>query len=223
MKNYLQVSGCPCGRSHDVAIDEVVVGSGVIRRIPDFVSKYHCVRPFILADVNTFAAAGDQVCAVLEEASIPYSRYIFPQNTLEPDEHAVGAAVMHFDPKCDLIIGVGSGVINDIGKILSNISGRKYIIVGTAPSMDGYASTGAAMILGGMKVTVSAGVPAAILADTDVLKNAPMDMIKSGYGDIIGKYSCLNDWKLANIVNSEYFAIFHRCPSAHSHPYSRRK
>ena len=27
--------------------------------------------------------------------------------------------------------------------------------------------------------------------DTAVLKNAPMDMIRAGYGDIIGKYSCL--------------------------------
>ena len=71
--------------------------------------------------------------------------------------------------------------------------------------MDGYTSSGAAMILGGMKVTVSAGVPAAIVADTDVLKNAPMDMIQAGYGDIVGKYSALNDWRLSRIVNDEYF------------------
>ena len=71
--------------------------------------------------------------------------------------------------------------------------------------MDGYASTGAAMILDGMKVTVSAGVPTAILADTEVLKDAPMDMIQAGYGDIVGKYSALNDWRLSQIVNGEYF------------------
>ena len=71
--------------------------------------------------------------------------------------------------------------------------------------MDGYASTGAAMILGGMKVTVSAGVPDAIIADTDVLKDAPMEMLQAGYGDIVGKYSCLNDWKLSALINNEYF------------------
>jgi glycerol-1-phosphate dehydrogenase [NAD(P)+] len=74
--------------------------------------------------------------------------------------------------------------------------------------MDGYASDGAAMILGGMKVTVKAGLPRAIIADTEVLKDAPWDMIQAGYGDIIGKYSALNDWKLSKIVNGEYFCQF---------------
>ena len=82
------------------------------------------------------------------------------------------------------------------------------MVVATAPSMDGYASTGAAMILGGMKETVPAGLPRAIVADTEVLRNAPIDMIKAGYGDIIGKYSALNDWKLAHVVNGEYFCQY---------------
>ena len=74
--------------------------------------------------------------------------------------------------------------------------------------MDGYASVGAAMIMGGMKVTYSAHVPEVIIGDIDVLKDAPMEMIKSGYGDILGKYSCLNDWKLARIVRGEYFCPY---------------
>ena len=82
------------------------------------------------------------------------------------------------------------------------------MVVATAPSMDGYASDGAAMILKGMKETVKAGLPKAIIADTDILKNAPMEMIKAGYGDIIGKYSALCDWKLGEVVNGEYFCQY---------------
>lgn len=205
MKNYLQVSGCPCGRSHDVAIDEVVVGSGVIRRIPEFVNKYGAVRPFVLADINTFAAAGEQVCAVLDEASIPYSRHVFPQKTLKPDEHAVGAAVMHFDPKCDLIIGVGSGVINDIGKILSSISGRKYIIVGTAPSMDGYASGTSSMDMDGLKQSLNSRCADVIIGDVDILKQAPEHMLKSGLGDMLAKYVSITEWRIAHIITGEYY------------------
>ena len=205
MKNYLQVSGCPCGRNHNVAIDEVVVGSGVIHRIPDFVRKYHCVRPFILSDVNTSAAAGSKVCAVLDEAAIPYSQYVFPQTALEPDEQAVGAAVMHFDPKCDLIIGVGSGVINDIGKILSNVSGRKYIIVGTAPSMDGYASATSSMSMDGLKTSLNSRCADVIIGDTDILKNAPEHMLKAGLGDMLAKYVSIAEWRIANIITGEYY------------------
>lgn len=71
--------------------------------------------------------------------------------------------------------------------------------------MDGYASVGSALILSGMKVTLNARPPKAIIADTGVLKNAPKEMIQAGYGDIIGKYSCLNDWKLSALINDEYF------------------
>ena len=33
-------------------------------------------------------------------------------------------------------------------------------------------------------------------------------MIKAGYGDIIGKYSALNDWKLSNLLTGEYICDF---------------
>jgi len=48
-------------------------------------------------------------------------------------------------------------------------------------------------------------VPTSILADTAVLKDAPMELIRAGYGDIVGKFSALNDWKLSHAVKGEYF------------------
>jgi len=63
-------------------------------------------------------------------------------------------------------------------------------------------------IMGNMKVTYNAHVPEVIIADTEILKDAPMEMIKSGYGDILGKFSCLNDWKLSNIINDEYLCEY---------------
>jgi len=99
-------------------------------------------------------------------------------------------------------------VIQDLCKCVSFQEKLPYHIIATAPSMDGYASVGAAMIIGGMKVTYTAHVPEVIIGDIDILKDAPMDMIKSGYGDILGKYSCLNDWKLSKVVRGEYFCQY---------------
>ena len=129
MKHYLGADNCACGRVHAVAIDDVIIGKGAVNRLPEFLHKFDAKKPFLLADSNTFAAAGEKVCDVLDAASIPYSKYVFQNKSLEPDEDSVGSAVMHFDKTCDLIIGIGSGVINDIGKILSNVTGKKYIIV----------------------------------------------------------------------------------------------
>ena len=205
MKNYLPETGCACGKRHSVAIDDVVVGSGVIRRIPEFLEKYGAKKPFILADVNTFAAAGEAVCSLLSDAGIPHSQYVFPQASLEPDEHAVGAAIMHFDTKCDLVIGVGSGVINDIGKILSNVSGRKYIIVGTAPSMDGYASATSSMSMDNLKTSLASRCADVIIGDTDILKKAPAHMLKAGLGDMLAKYVSIAEWRIAHIITGEYY------------------
>lgn len=205
MKNYLGSAQCTCGKEHDVAIDDVVIGKGVLARLPEFVAKYGAKKPFILADRNTYKAAGEQVVGLLNDHDIPHSRYVFPNDHLEPDEQAVGSAVMHFDPACDLIIGVGSGVINDIGKILSSVTGKPYVIVGTAPSMDGYASATSSMSRDGLKVSLPSRCADVIIGDTDVLKQAPEHMLKSGLGDMLAKYVSIAEWRIAHLVTGEYY------------------
>lgn len=208
MESYLGKAPCPCGKAHEAAIDEILVGSGVATRLPELVRRYQAKKPFLLCDVNTWAAAGERVQGLLLASGIPSGLYIFPQKALEPDEGAVGAAVMHFDESCDLIIGVGSGVINDIGKMLSRISGRRYFIVGTAPSMDGYASASSSMSRDGLKVSLESRSADVIIGDTQILKNAPERMLSAGLGDMLAKYISLAEWRIAHLVTGEYY-----CPA----------
>lgn len=205
MENYLGSEQCSCGREHNVAIDDVVVGKGVLARLPEFVNAYGAKKPFVLADRNTYKAAGEQVLQILRNNGIDYSTYIFQKDALEPNEEAVGSAVMHFDASCDLIIGVGSGVINDIGKILSNVTGRKYIIVGTAPSMDGYASATSSMSMDGLKVSLGSRCADVIIGDIDILKQAPEHMLKAGLGDMLAKYVSIAEWRIAHLITGEYY------------------
>lgn len=205
MKNYLGSTYCSCGKEHDIAIDDVVVGKGVIQQLPGFIAKYQAKKPFILADRNTYNAAGRIVAEILHTNHIPFSTFVFQTADLEPNEEAVGSAFMHFDNSCDLIIGVGSGVINDIGKILSNVSGRKYIIVGTAPSMDGYASATSSMSMDGLKVSLNSRCADVIIGDIDILKQAPEHMLKSGLGDMLAKYVSIAEWRIGNLITGEYY------------------
>jgi len=203
MKEYLK-NPCPCGRIHTIAIDEVVIGSGVVNRVPEFVKRYG-KKPFLMADVNTFEAAGERVCALLREADIPFGSFVFKDTALEPDEKAVGAAFMHYDISCDVILGVGSGVINDICKILSNTTGNPYIIVGTAPSMDGYASATSSMSRDGVKVSLNSRCADVIIGDTDILKTAPDHMLRSGLGDMLAKFVSIAEWRIAHLITGEYY------------------
>ncbi|MBQ9151042.1 MAG: sn-glycerol-1-phosphate dehydrogenase [Clostridia bacterium] len=193
---------CPCGKPHICPIRTVEIGEGVIRKLPGICEGYK--RILLVADRNTHRVCGGEVAAVLGTAVETY--HIFTEDgVVIPDENAVAAMEAHLTAETDLIVGVGSGVINDLCKYVSHRNHLPYVIVATAPSMDGYASAGAAMILDGMKVTPPASPPMAIVAVTRVVREAPMDMIRAGYGDIIGKYSCLNDWKLAAYIRGEYF------------------
>ncbi len=205
MEHYLKILPCPCGVEHQAAVKDLFIGKGAIARLPGLVRKYGAARPFLLADKNTFAAGGEAVCKLLEEAGIPWSSYIFPQDTVEPDEQAVGAAVMHFDTKCDLVIGIGSGVINDIGKILSHVRGCPYIIVATAPSMDGYASATSSMSMDGLKVSLPSRCADGIIGDTEILKTAPDHLLRSGLGDMLAKYISIAEWRIAHIITGEYY------------------
>lgn len=195
---------CSCGRRHTCDIDYVFVEDGAISRLTEITGEYKSV--LIVADENTYGAAGKETeAALLGKVS---DRVIFDGKTiLIPNEDSVFRVKGHID-SIDLIVGIGSGVIQDLCKYVSHTTSIPYMVVATAPSMDGYASDGAAMIWGGMKVTYKAGLPRALIADTSVLKNAPMEMIKAGYGDIIGKFSALNDWKLSKCVNGEYFCDY---------------
>ena len=195
---------CACGRHHTCDIKYVYIERNAAQRLTEICRNQQNI--LIVADENTFQAAGASVLAALDSKNV--RKRIFSGKTiLVPNEAAIAAVQADLN-EIDMIVGIGSGVIQDLCKYVSFYAQLPYIIVATAPSMDGYASTGAAMITGGMKVTYPVGLPVAILADTAVLANAPMDMIRAGYGDIIGKFSALNDWKLSHLINGEYFCQY---------------
>lgn len=193
---------CVCGRMHTCPIDTVYIGNGMLDKLAELCKQYRQI--LIVTDDNLLPICGANAYAQIQEKA----EILVLQgqgHVVVPDERTIAQIEGMLKYETDLIIGVGSGVINDLCKHVSFIHGLPYMIVATAPSMDGYASVGAALILEGMKVTLNAKPPKAIVADTAVLKNAPMAMIQSGWGDIIGKYSCLNDWKLSALINNEYF------------------
>ena len=195
---------CTCGKYHTCDIEYVYIERNAAQRLREICADHRCI--LIVADENTFSAAGDAAVAALSGKRI--KKVIFSgAEILVPNEAAIESVAGSLED-VDLIVGIGSGVIQDLCKYVSFYNHVPYIIVATAPSMDGYASNGAAMITGGMKVTYPAGLPKAIIADTEVLSNAPMDMIQAGYGDIIGKFSALNDWKLSHCVTGEYFCEY---------------
>ena len=148
---------------------------------------------------------GRTVSEILDKNHINFHSYIFKDDVLEPDQASVGLAIMNFDPSCDVVVSIGSGVLNDIGKIVANVTGKPYIIVATAPSMDGYASATSSMNMEGLKISLNSKCADVIIGDTDILCNAPIKMMLSGLGDMIAKYVSICEWRISNLITGEYY------------------
>ena len=202
-KNLISEENCSCGRIHKSDLRETVIGSGVLAKLPELIQKYGGSRPFIYDDINTRKAAGDRVRELM--ANMKYSSHTFTDEHLLPDNASVGSAIMHFDNSCDMVIAVGSGVIGDISKIIANTAGVPLITVATAPSMDGFASATSSMCRDGLKISLPSKMPVAIIADTDIIKEAPARMLASGVGDMAAKYISLCEWRISHILNGEYY------------------
>lgn len=181
-----------------------IVENGAINRIEEFAKQWKTTKALIVGDVNTFSLAGDKIKEILEGMGIETVSYIYRDEHLEPDENAVGRLIFEYNNDIDLIVGIGSGVINDICKIISNYTKTKYIIAATAP-MDGYASPLSAMIKNGLKVTIPSKCADAVLADTSIIKNAPMRMLKAGLGEMLSKYISICEWRIAHIILGETY------------------
>lgn len=197
---------CACGRTHKLTVQDIHIESGALLRIQEFLMKppydrFH--RPFIICDDHTYKAAGRLVCSALEAESI-----ILNADRLCADETAVATAAAHIPAYTDLLIAVGAGTIHDITRYIAKEKHIPFISAPTAASVDGFVSTVAAMTWRGFKKTFPACSPIAVIADTDIIRQAPYRLTASGVSDLLGKYTALADWKIANLLTGEWI-----CPS----------
>ena len=142
---------------------------------------------------------------ILHDANIDAKAHVFTGGRFIPNEESLGKLMIDAPRDLDLVVAVGTGSINDMCRFFSYQMNVPYAIVATAAPMDGFASSGAALMVDNIKQTIPAQTPLFIIGVTDILCGAPARMISAGLGDLLGKFTCLNDWRISKIVNDEYY------------------
>ncbi len=192
---------------HSISDIDIYIGTGIIRKIPEYLGKRNFGKKcLIVADNNTWHAAGEQVAEILRKSKFSVELCILSERInerIEADEQSVGQVVMSLDSESDFLVACGSGVINDITRVVAHVTGKPFISVGTAASMDGYISVIAPMIFDKKKVHRHGSAPKILVLDTDILKKAPFEMTIAGFGDVYGKFIAKADWLISNIINGE--------------------
>ncbi len=210
IENYVaKTIECDCGKIHCSNVEKIVIKEKVIENeLVDYIKQNGYKKITLVCDKKGYAVAGMRTENVLKSAQINFKEHVFNDQSLVPDEKAVGNLVMGAPLDSDLFLAVGSGVVNDVTRYASAVKGIPFMTVGIAPSMDGYISAGSALIYNGLKLNFETHAPKAVFFEPSILANAPLGMIASGVGDLLGKINCLTDWRLSKIINNEWHCEF---------------
>ena len=204
-----------CSKSIERALERAtdtkacLVGDGAIGETARLFKEFFpgADRAIVVEDPRTRAAAGDRVAEMLRGAGVEVSEHVVEPggkifhadySYVEEVREAIKAAGVEKDGRKIVPVAVGSGVINDLTKRASGELGIPYLTVGTAASVDGYSSFGAALRSPeGAKQTYACPAPRVIVADLDVMRTAPAWMAASGFADLMAKVPAGADWILA--------------------------
>lgn len=118
---------CSCGISHSIDIQTIKIGNGVLNEIPILLKAFENKRLFMIEDQNTYKVVGKKVEHLLKE-DFQVSKYIFGEDRLVPNEMAMGRLLVEIPEDTSLILGVGSGTINDMARFLSYKLHIPYVI-----------------------------------------------------------------------------------------------
>ena len=189
---------CSCGREHTMVTKAAVIEPGCLKNIEKYMDAYGVDgKRCALYGENSYRAVADRRPKAEQEI-------VLKAEGLHANELSTAEVLSRLDEDIEVIIAVGSGTIHDISRFVAHERGIRFVSCPTAASVDGFCSTVAAMTWYGFKKTMAAVAPEIVIADTDIIKNAPPELVKSGVGDIMAKYTALCDWKISSLVTGEY-------------------
>ena len=180
-------------------------GDQAVDHLIRFAAQGKHQRFMLVCDRNTYPLLGEQVQKALLEQGWEVNSVILEGEEVIADEEYMIQVLFRADSQARLYIAVGSGTITDITRFCSHRTGNPFVSLPTAPSVDGFASVIAPVVIRRYKDTAYAQAPAAIFGDIDTLCAAPPPMIAAGFGDMLGKYTALADWQISHLLTGEAY------------------
>lgn len=183
----------------------LIIDSNIIDQVPSlFKEQFPGKSAVVVCDATTLEVAGEKVQALLAAGGLTCNDpFVFD----DPRPYAEFGNIEKLEESLktndSIPVAVGSGTINDLTKLSSFQTYRPYMCVATAASMDGYTAYGASITYKGSKQTFPCPAPQAVLADIEIIRNAPSEMTASGYADLFAKVTAGADWILADSLGVE--------------------
>lgn len=185
---------------------QIHVGHDAIQRLLAYCATLPTQQFVLVSDTNTYAALGERIERALEDAGYPVTNIVLTGDEVIADERYLVRVLVQAPPGDQVYVAIGSGTITDITRYVSYRTRNPFISTPTAASVDGFLSTGAPLVVGGVKDTIFSQGPIAMFADVQTLMDAPRPLRAAGFGDIIGKTTSLADWRLGDLFWNEPYS-----------------
>jgi glycerol-1-phosphate dehydrogenase [NAD(P)+] len=182
------------------------LGSNAVEHLVQYCAEQGMERFLLVADKNTYPRLGQAAENALKARQWDVKSVVFDDQEVIPDEDFIFQVLLQADWSERTYIAVGSGTLTDIARFASHRSRRPFISLPTAPSVDGFTSPSASLVVRQIKKTVIAHPPVAVIADLPTLTASPQPMIAAGFGDILGKAIALADWRLGHLLWDEPYS-----------------
>ena len=186
----------------------VLVGHGVVGNLSGAIADLHLSGPpMIVTSPTPDDLVGDRVRDQFDDTGT----VVVETAGFDAVERVVEAASA---AESGYLIGLGGGKPVDTAKMASDRLGCGFVSVPTAASHDGIVSGRSSIPEGDTRHSVAADPPLAVVADTEILAEAPWELTTAGCADIISNYTAVKDWELAhrlkNVQYSEYAGALSR-------------
>lgn len=202
---------CVCGRTHAIPIEYLSVKKGAILEVKHQMDKLGVSgNGGLIYDKRIEGNIGKKVLQTLKDQGVFIKPYPVGDGNeiLKPEIEVSKRIADRIDTGTDYLISAGSGVVSDLTKNAAALVELPFMLIATAPSMNGYTSSMAALTDKGIKKTLYIPSAKAVFADINILKDSPIEMIRSGLGDIVSKSVCNADWKISQLIKNTYFCPF---------------
>lgn len=193
-----------------IEINPLLVEAGAVQAVAPYLKEQNYRRVIVAADAITYDIVGRKLEQTINAHGIDVHVTLITPNALGDviaDEASIIQLLLDIQQqKAEVVIAAGSGTIHDISRYAAYTAGIPFVSVPTAPSVDGFNSKGAPIIIRGEKKTIAAIGPDAIFADLEILAEAPAAMVAAGFGDMLGKYTSLLDWSFGASEGGEPYS-----------------
>ncbi len=182
----------------------VMLGHGVLDKTGDVCRTLKLgKKAVVISGKQSYDAAGKRVCDLLSESFDAEPLFVGNCDSANVDSAIAKTKEMG----ADFAVAVGGGSKIDIAKMVAKGLEIPFVSIPTSVAHDGICSDRASVKTPeGAPTTVQGLPPTAVIADTEVLVEAPYRYLASGIADVISNMTALMDWDFARRMRDEEYS-----------------